>query len=176
MLLVLGAVLFSVPALHANSVFTVDRGKSPSGEWSVIVAPDGKRKGICLQAVVLNYKGKSGGVANGSCSAPAKRRGLVRSVVIRSKDGAPALTVVGAAFNRAVARVEVIRLDGNARSLQLRPGPAVHDQVANFNYLGFASSGSWCIKELITRSKNGSVLWSVGASELLPYDPGRFCG
>jgi len=162
-------------ASGAGGVVSIGKGREGSRVWNVSVVPDGRRRGICLQVEVSNRNGRAGGIADGSCAAPARTRGLLRSVAIRSKDGTPKLTILGSAFNRAVASVEVMGLNGRSRTLALHLGPAHHEQVSRFKYASFAIGGPWCIGELVTRDRSGAPLWTVMANDILPYAPSRFC-
>jgi hypothetical protein len=154
------------------------RGITNAQRWSIWVSGDGHRRGICLVAAVFNGSPPQGGKESGECSAPALRRGFVNIVARRYRNGAPKVTVVGAAFNRGVKRVEVIRPEGEREQLALetvRNPPSDQPQVGHFRYAAFALPKAWCVRELITRGDDGARLWTVSGADLLPYDSQRYC-
>jgi hypothetical protein len=161
-----------------GGVVTVAKGAIGPHHWLVRVAGDGSRKGICLETSAYLRRPQYGGPGNGTCSAPAVRRGSITSVFEKSRGGRPTLTVLGAAFNLAVDSVEVKTVDGRSERLLLRRilgAAGAGPQVAHFRYAAKAVAGRWCVRELVTRSGTGAVLWRASGSEVLPYDPATVC-
>lgn len=168
-LLVVATYLVAPVVAFAEGHNTLAHGRTLGDDWRVTVESDGNRRGICLEAVV-------GQVATGRCSFPAIRRGLIRTAVTRYKTGRPRVTVVGAAFNSHVQRVVAIGFDRTRRPIPiLEPPPGLEAKLRKFGYLVVVRKGLWCIKELITESAENKVLWRAPASEIVPYDVGRFC-
>jgi hypothetical protein len=160
---------------------TVIAGKGRIGphHWLVKLAGDGVRKGICMETSAYLRRPQAGGTGMGTCSAPAVHRGLITSVVEEGQKGNPTLTALGAAFNLAVHRVEVILMDGDSERLRLRRirrAQGAGAQVTHFRYVAVAKGSAWCVRTLVTRGEAGAVLWRAPGSEVLPYDPARVCG
>jgi hypothetical protein len=157
----------------------VAKGQIGSHHWTVEVVGDGSRKGICMETRTY-LRRQAGGEAFGTCSAPAVRRGLIASVAEDGQSGRPALTVLGAAFDLAVRRVDVTLLDGRSERLRLRRARRVPagagEQVKHFRYVIEARAGAWCVRSLVTRDRAGTVLWEASGAEMLPYDPVAVCG
>lgn len=169
---------FSIALANSGDGVVLAHGNAGPESWRVTVTGDGQRKGVCLEVAVLKQKGKAGGSANGRCSAPAVRRGLLRAVVRRKASGRPRLTVIGGALNQRVNSVSVDRLTGGTQSLRLRrvaSPPKGEAQVGRYKYIALSVKGPWCIRDLVTRAASGAVLWRVSGKEILPYGPERFC-
>lgn len=159
-----------------GGVVTVGKGAIGPHHWMVRAAGDQSRKGVCLETSVYLRRPQNGGPGDGRCAAPSAKRGSVTSVVERSRGGDPKLTVLGAAFDPAVARVEVKMWDGGTEKLALRRIRGAGSQIAHYRYVAVAKAGSWCVSALITRNGKGSALWRASGAEVLPYDPATVCG
>lgn len=157
----LGLAQALIPAPSETIAGGIRRGE----RWRVSVSPDKGRKGVCLEAALQAPEDD----VSAQCSAPAVIRGIVRVVYSRTDNGIKT-TVVGGAFNNKVDRVEAVMVNGSPESLKLR---RLHSsdskQVRKYRYFGMATSGAWCVDKLVTRSRNGGVLWQAEAQELVPY-------
>jgi hypothetical protein len=155
----------------------VNHGVIQSRHWRVQVVGDGHRRGICLLVAADNGTQGEGESENAQCSAPAPRRGLVRTVVERRRSTGILLTVVGMAFNLKVSGVKITLSDGRSKVMPLRriKSSAGGAQVQHFKYVAFAVRGPWCVRELVTSRDDGEVLWTAPASDLVPYDPAEVC-
>jgi hypothetical protein len=119
----------------------------------------------------------------GQCSAPSVRRGIfLVEVGPQRSPGQPVLTVVGAAFDPGVAKVEVTALDGSIEMLdphRLSREQTGGSQVGSFRYLAFAVRGPWCVDRLVTLDRHGDSLWEADWQELVDfrslYDRDRVC-
>lgn len=114
---------------------------------------------------------------NGQCSAPALHRGNTRSLSLHKQGGGIALTVFGAAFDSRIAQVQEVMLDGRVKGLPFStPRPdGERPLLSRFRYVALAVKGPWCVAELVTRDKDGGVMWQVKGSELLAYTPEDQC-
>ncbi len=173
--LLTGMALVCLPvAAGASDIRVIAHGQAGHDTWRVTVASDGVRKGVCLEVAVIKVN-RTGGSASGQCSAPAERRGLLRSVFRRSDSGRPRLTVVGGAFNQKVKRITAVRVDGGEERLYFRHLRGGAGTLDRFRYIAVARRGPWCIDELITKAADGEILWQVKAMDVLHYDPNKFC-
>jgi hypothetical protein len=147
--------------------------------WRDEVVPRGAR-GVCLEVTVFaRHLSRGNGV--GQCSAPSPRRGIVLAAVEpHFRSGRPAITAVGAAFNRTVRRVEVVLFSGESEDLPLHSigGPK---EMMRYRFVAFAQRGPWCVARLRTFDHSGEILWetnwreiSMEASEL-SYKPSLIC-
>jgi hypothetical protein len=161
----------------------VAKGHVGSHHWFVVAEPDGRRRGICFQIGLFNGRPRRGVDVVGQCSAPAVRRGIVLVEVGPDRSpGQPVLTVVGAAFDPEVAKVEVTALDGSVEMLdphRLGRERTGGSQVGAFRYLAFAVRGPWCVDRLVTLDRDGDSLWEADWQELVDfrslYDRDRIC-
>jgi hypothetical protein len=146
-------------------VNVIGSGHVGGRSWTVEAAPDGK--GVCFEVAVVGHTAWDEN-GRGQCSYPAVRRGILLVVSNRERrKSPPALTAVGAAFNRAVSKVVVTRFNGMKRVLRPRslPGQEASASVRRFRYLAFAVKGPWCARSVATYRRDGKMLWRVGWEE-----------
>jgi hypothetical protein len=145
-------------------------------KWGVVVENDRGRRGVCMLVAILRPSGTGPG-ENGQCSAPALHRGNTRSLSLHKRGGGIALTVFGAAFDRRITKVEEVLLNGRVKELPFTlPRPdKERPPLSRFRYVALGVNGPWCIAELITRDKDGAVMWQVEGSELVAYSPEGQC-
>ncbi len=100
------------PRDGASEQWTViAQGSVASKRWAVEAQPD--RSGLCLEDLVFAPGEKETALGGGACSRPAATRGsLIVTVDLDSQRRSAILTLVGGAFNKAVARVEMEGFDG----------------------------------------------------------------
>jgi hypothetical protein len=172
-----GAVASGAPLHTESHLVVLNHGVIHGRHWRVEVVGDGHRRGICLLVAADNGAHGQGESENAQCSAPAPRRGLVRSLVERRRSSSIILTAVGMAFSPRVSRVTVELSNGRTKELRLRrvKSSAGGPQPTHFRFVAFAVRGPWCVHELLTRNRSGKVLWAAPASQLVPYDPAEVC-
>jgi hypothetical protein len=166
---------------EVNEVVVVGHGRVNGYGWSAEVEPDGDS--ICFEVGVFKPKAPEYGNGGGQCSAPARRRGILRVVSNSHKRGAPKVIAIGGVFNGAVTAVRVVNFKGRVKSLRLRR--LRHTQSAElrkFKYSAFAVSGPWCARTLTTYDKRGHKLWETewkdfdGSWRHVPgSNPGKIC-
>lgn len=166
-------VMLIAAAADASELAVVAHGRSGPDMWRVTVGSDGSRRGVCLEAAIYR-RDRSGGSASGKCSAPAARRGIVRSVVRRKQSGRPRLTVLGGAFSSRVEHVFAIGIHGAKEDIPFRLRRS-RGHLSHFRYIAVAKRGVWCIEELVSVAADERVLWQAEAKDVLPFNPARFC-
>jgi hypothetical protein len=166
-----------------NPTVLIGHGHFGLRHWFVAATQDENRKGICFEAGAFLRTPRNGVEGGGQCSAPAVKRGILRTVSVSGANaGTVAMTVVGGAFNLAVKSVEVTSFDGTTERLVPRKVPASRaagSTVANFRYLAFAVRGPWCAERLVTIGSDGRPLWETDWESIGGYarsrDPRSAC-
>lgn len=166
-----------------NPTVLIGHGHFGQRHWFVAATQDEDRKGICFEAGAFVRTPRNGVEGGGQCSAPAVKRGILRTVSVPGAHaGTVAMTVVGAAFNVAVKSVEATSFDGATERLLPRRVPASRaagSTVANFRYLAFAVRGPWCVERLVTLGSGGRPLWETDWESIGGYaktdDPRSAC-
>jgi hypothetical protein len=153
----------------------LDQGRFSGYSWKVTVNNDERRRGVCMLAAILRPSGAGPG-ENASCSAPALRRGNIRTLFAHKPGGGVALTVFGGAFDPRIEKVEAVMLDGKVRNLPFRtPRGGGSRDLSRFRYTALAVHGPWCLAELVTRNGHGAAMWRASADEILAYSPAFQC-
>jgi hypothetical protein len=147
-------------------VATVAAGRLCGIGWTVEVAPDEGRRGICFG---VGYDNPTSPF-DVQCSAPAEKRGIVTSVESEhrhSRHGA--ITVVGMAMNAAVAKVKVKTCSGKVEVRRPKkpqgPGSGL-GHIADYRYVAFAVRGPWCAEQIITYDQAGDALFEGPAFDI----------
>jgi hypothetical protein len=155
----------------------VDKGRLGRDRWGIGVADDGHRRGICLDVVIVDPPSYSNAGEAEQCSAPALKRGITLGLGANRRGGGIGLTVFGGAFDRGITKVQVVMLDGSLRTLPFRlpTGGYRPRELRRFKYVGVAVPGPWCVAELITRDRKGTVMLRKAGDELFGYSPEEQC-
>jgi hypothetical protein len=166
-----------------NPTVLIGHGHFGQRHWFVAATQDENRKGICFEAGAFLRTPRNGVEGGGQCSAPAVKRGILRTVSVPgARADTIAMTVVGGAFNVAVKSVEVTLFDGTTERLvprKISASRAAGSTVANFRYLAFALRGPWCVERLVTLGSAGQALfetdWESIGGYAKPHDPRSAC-
>lgn len=170
-------------AVGGNPTVLIGHGHFGQRHWFVAATQDENRTGICFEAGAFVRTARNGVEGDGQCSAPAVKRGILRTVSVPGAHAdRVAMTVVGGAFNLAVKSVEVTSFDGTTERLiprRISAARAAGSTVANFRYLAFAIRGPWCVERLVTLGSGGRPLWETDWESLggyaKPHDPRSAC-
>jgi hypothetical protein len=155
----------------------VNKGRHGDDRWGIGVARDGHRRGICMDVAIVDPPSYSNSGESAQCSAPALKRGITLGLSANRKGGGIGLTVFGGAFDRRIAKVQVVMLDGSSRTIPFRPATGGYRarELRRFKYVGLAVPGPWCVAELITLDRTGTVMLRKAGDELLDYSPEEQC-
>jgi hypothetical protein len=149
----------------SNPTVLIGHGHFGQRHWFVAATQDENRKGICFEVGAFVRTPRNGVEGGGQCSAPALKRGILRTVFEPgAHPNTVAMTVVGGAFNVAVKTVEVVSFDGTIERLvpkRISSSRAAGSTVAHFRYLAFAVRGPWCVERLMTLGAGGQRLWET---------------
>ncbi len=138
----------------------IGAGKVHGVYWAVEAFPDGDRKGICFAVGYGNRHWLSS--ERVECAAPAEKRGMFVGLESNHRHAKePAITVVGMALNRAVARVEVKTCSGTETLRPKKPHGTGSElgHIADYRYLAYTVRGPWCAETITTYDEAGEVLF-----------------